>query len=79
MTSELQEVLGGRLENTSLRSAMAENLSDGASIVPSLPDLSPGLCSIVSDAETRDFVLEQLSNVPSLGRRVRAGLFRRAA
>ncbi len=79
MTSELQQVLGGRLENTSLRSAMAENLSDGASIVPSLPDLSPGLCSIVSDAETRDFVLEQLSNVPSLGRRVRAGLFRRAA
>merc|ERR1712127_518858 len=61
--SELQEALGERFENTSLRSSMAENLSDGASMVPSLPDLSPGLRSIASDAETRDFVLEQLSNV----------------
>lgn len=77
--SELQEALGGRLENTSVRSAMAENLSDGASIIPSIPDISPGLRSIASDTETRKFVLEQLSNVPSLGRRVGAGLFRRAA
>jgi len=76
---ELQEVLGGRFENTSLRSALAENLSDGASIIPSTPDITPGLQRIVSDADTRDFVLEQLSNVPSLGRRVGAGLFRRAA
>lgn len=76
---ELREALGGRLENSDLRSALAENLSDGASIIPSIPDLSPGLQSIASDAETRDFVLEQLSNVPALGRRVGAGLFRRAA
>ncbi|KAL7542745.1 hypothetical protein ACHAXR_012087 [Thalassiosira sp. AJA248-18] len=76
---ELQEVLGGRFENTSLRSVLAENLSDGASLIPSTPDISPGLQRIVSDEETRDFVLEQLSNVPSLGRRFGAGLFRRAA
>ena len=77
--SEFQEALGGRLESSSLRSALAENLSDGASIIPSMPDLSPGLRSIAGDAETRDFVLEQLSNVPSLGRKFGAGLFRRAA
>ena len=76
---ELQEVLGVRFENSDLRSRLAENLSDGASIVPSTPDIAPGLQTLVNDAETRDFVLEQLSNVPSLGRRVGAGLFRRAA
>jgi predicted unusual protein kinase regulating ubiquinone biosynthesis (AarF/ABC1/UbiB family) len=76
---ELQEVLGGRIENNSLRGALADNLSDGASMIPSIPDISPGVKSIVSDEETRDFVLEQLSNVPSLGRRIGAGLFRRAA
>mmetsp|Transcript_31085 Transcript_31085/g.65594 ORF Transcript_31085/g.65594 Transcript_31085/m.65594 type:complete len:933 (+) Transcript_31085:190-2988(+) len=77
---ELQEAIGGRLENSSLRSALADNLSDGASIIPSTPDISPGLQSIVSDAETRDFVVEQLRfGVPLLGRRFGAGLFRRAA
>lgn len=78
---ELQSALGGRLENSSLRSAMADNLSDGASIIPSTPDISSGLQSIVSaDAETRDFVVEQLRfGVPMLGRRFGAGLFRRAA
>lgn len=76
---ELQEVLGGRLENSSVRSALAENLSDGASIIPSTLDISPGLQIIAADEETRDFVLDQLSNVPSLGRRLGAGLFRRAA
>ena len=77
--SELQEVLGGRLENSRWRGALADNLSDGASIIPSVPDLTPGLRSLVDSAETREFVLEQLSNVPSLGRRFGAGLFRRAA
>ena len=77
--SELQELLGGRLENNRLRGAIADNLSDGASIIPSIPDLTPGLRSLVDDAETREFVMEQLSNVPSLGRRFGAGLFRRAA
>ncbi|KAL3803102.1 hypothetical protein ACHAW5_001966 [Stephanodiscus triporus] len=77
--SELQEVLGGRLENSRLRGALADNLSDGASIIPSMPDLTPGLRSLVDNAETREFVIEQLSNVPSLGRRFGAGLFRRAA
>ncbi len=77
--SELQEVLGGRFENRSLRSVLAENLSDGASIIPSIPDISPGLQSILANAENREFVMEQLSNVPSLGRRLGAGLFRRAA
>lgn len=77
--SELQEVVGGRFENRSLRSVLAENLSDGASIIPTIPDISPGLQSLLADAENRDFVIEQLSNVPSLGRRLGAGLFRRAA
>ena len=77
--SELQEVVGGRFENRSMRSLLAENLSDGASIIPSIPDISPGLQSILADAENREFVIEQLSNVPSLGRRLGAGLFRRAA
>ena len=34
---------------------------------------------LFDNAETREFVLEQLSNVPSLGRKFGAGLFRRAA
>lgn len=77
---ELQEAVGGRLENSSLRSAMADNLSDGASIIPSTPDISPGLQSMISDEDTRDFVLEQLRfGVPNLGRKFGAGLFRRAA
>lgn len=76
---ELREAIGGRLENSSLRSAMAQNLSDGASIIPSTPDISPALRSIVSDTETRDFVLDLLPGVSILGRKVGAGLFRRAA
>jgi hypothetical protein len=32
---ELREILGRRLENNSLRSALAQNMSDGASIIPS--------------------------------------------
>ena len=62
-----------------MRSALAQNLSDGASIIPSTPDISPALQRIISDAETRDFVLELLPGVSSLGRKVGAGLFRRAA
>lgn len=62
-----------------LRSALAQNLSDGASIIPSTPDISPALQRIVSDTETRDFVLDLLPGVSSLGRKVGAGLFRRAA
>jgi len=76
---ELREVVGSRFENQNLRSALAQNLSDGASIVPSTPEIPEGLQSILGDAETRDFVIEQLGNVPSLGRRFGAELFRRAA
>lgn len=76
---ELREAIGGRFENSSLRSALAQNLSDGASIIPSTPDISPALQRIVSDTETRDFVLDLLPGVSSLGRKVGAGLFRRAA
>ena len=76
---ELRKVLGGRFENSSLRSALAQNLSDGASIIPSTPEISPALQRIMMDSETRDFVLEQLPGVASLGRRVGAGLLRRAA
>ena len=77
--SELQEVVGSRFENNDLRSALAQNLSDGASIIPSTPDIPEGLQSLLRDEETRDFVLEQIGNVPSLGRKFGAGLFRRAA
>ena len=77
--SELQEVLSSRIENSDLRSAIAENLSDGASIIPSTPELPAGLQNIVTDAETREFVIEQLPAVGMLGRRVGASLFRRAA
>ena len=76
---ELQEIFGSRIENNSLRSALAQNLSDGASIIPAAPEISPALQRLVADAETRDFVLEQLPNVSKLGRRLGAGLFRRAA
>jgi len=77
--SELQEVVGSRFENNDMRSALAQNLSDGASIFPSTPEIPEGLQSLLSDEETRDFVLEQIGNVPSLGRKFGAGLLRRAA
>ena len=77
--SELQEVVGSRFENNDLRSALAQNLSDGASIFPSTPEIPEGLQSVLRDEETRDFVLEQIGNVPSLGRKFGAGLLRRAA
>jgi len=76
---ELQEVVGSRFENQNLRSALAQNLSDGASIIPSTPEIPEGLQSILRDTETREFVMEQLGNVPLLGRRFGAELFRRAA
>jgi len=76
---ELQEVLGSRLENNNLRSVLAQNLSDGASIIPAAPEITPTLQRLVSDTETRDFVLEQLPGVSMLGRRLGAGLLRRAA
>lgn len=77
--SELQEVLSSRIENNSdLRSSIAANLSDGASIIPSTPNLQQ-LQNIVTNAETRDFVIEQLPAVGMLGRRVGASLLRRAA
>jgi hypothetical protein len=76
---ELQEVLGSRLENNSLRSALAQNLSDGASIIPAVPEIPPTLQRLVADTETREFVLEQLLGVSALGRRLGAGLLRRAA
>ena len=77
--SELQELLGGRLKNNRLRGTIADNLSDGASIIPPIPDFTPGLRSLVDDAKIREFVMEQLTNLPSLGRRFGAGLFRRAS
>lgn len=76
---ELQEVLESRLENNNLRSVLAQNLSDGASIIPATPEIMPALQRLVSDSETRDFVLEQLPGVSALGRRLGAGLLRRAA
>lgn len=76
---ELRDILGRRLENNSLRSALAQNLSDGASIIPSALEITPALQRFVADTETREFVLEQLPGVTTLGRRLGAGLLRRAA
>jgi len=47
---------GETRENNRLRGAIADNLSDGASIIPSIPDFTPGLRGLVDDAETREFV-----------------------
>lgn len=76
---ELQDVLSSRIENNSLRSTLAQNLSDGASIIPSAPEISPALQRLVADNDTREFVLEQLPGVSTLGRKFGAGLLRRAA
>jgi hypothetical protein len=44
--SELQELLGGRLENNRLRGAIADNLSDGASYRRSR--ISRPACAVLS-------------------------------
>ena len=73
---ELSDALGPRIqENGDIRGAFSNQLADGASGVPSLPDVR----SLIPDNETRKLVAESLPGVATLGRRVGAGLLRRAA
>jgi hypothetical protein len=64
-----------------VRNAAAAQLNDGASMIPSAP--SPpnfdAITSFLSDEESRKTVMETLPGVGALGRRVGAGLLRRAA
>lgn len=79
--SELRDAIGSRFTasgDSSVRNAVSVQLNDGASLLPSQPDLS-AIQSILSDAETRQAAVKSLSGVAALGRRVGAGLLRRAA
>lgn len=79
--SELRDAIGSRFTasgDNSIRNAAAVQLSDGASLLPSQPDLS-AIQSVLSDAETRQAAVHSLPGVAALGRRVGAGLLRRAA
>jgi len=63
-----------------VRNALAGQLSDGALAIPqSLPTISPDVASIFSDKETRKIITDQLPGVAALGRRIGAGLLKRAA
>ena len=73
---ELSDALGPRIqENVDIRGTFSSQLADGASGVPSLPDVR----SLIPDSETRRTISESLPGVATLGRRVGAGLLRRAA
>lgn len=81
--TELRDALGPRIFNTDggdnadgVRSAFAEQLSDGAL---GLPRSLPNVGSLLADEETRAAIVDQLPGVANLGRRVGAGLLRRAA
>eukprot|EP00550_Attheya_septentrionalis_P007947 CAMPEP_0198291854 /NCGR_PEP_ID=MMETSP1449-20131203/9230_1 /TAXON_ID=420275 /ORGANISM="Attheya septentrionalis, Strain CCMP2084" /LENGTH=948 /DNA_ID=CAMNT_0043990537 /DNA_START=99 /DNA_END=2945 /DNA_ORIENTATION=+ len=79
---ELRVALGSRVTDNSkndLRSTLSEQLSDGASAIPSVPDISPAVRKLLSDADTRKLIVDQLPGAAALGRRVGAGLLRRAA
>mmetsp|Transcript_17410 Transcript_17410/g.50668 ORF Transcript_17410/g.50668 Transcript_17410/m.50668 type:complete len:854 (-) Transcript_17410:101-2662(-) len=56
-----------------LRGALSGQIADGAAGVPNLPNLS------IPDAESRRAVAERLPGAAALGRRIGAGLLRRAA
>jgi hypothetical protein len=80
---ELRDALGPRLFNADVgdntdgvRSALAQQLSDGAL---GMPRSIPNVGSLLSDEETRTAIVDQLPGVANLGRRVGAGLLRRAA
>ena len=79
--SELRDAIGSRLTtsgDTSVRNAAAVQLNDGASMLPSQPNLS-AIQSVLSDQEMRQAAVRSLPGVTALGRRVSAGLLRRAA
>lgn len=70
------QVLGAfsRNETTGIRAIPAVLNDGGASSAP-----SSQLASLLSDEETRNSIREQIPGVAALGRRIGAGLFRRAA
>lgn len=75
---ELSDAVGPRItENAGIRRAFSGQLADGASGVPSNP--IPDVRSLIPDRETRKAVSDSLPGVANLGRRVGAGLLRRAA
>lgn len=92
---ELRDVVGPRIFNNhgdnngnaesssglqSVRSAVSSQLSDGAAAIPNNDNIVPtSVTNLLSDADTRKAVTEQLPGVAALGRRVGASLFRRAA
>lgn len=63
-----------------VRSSLAGQLSDGALGVPQSSSFGvPSLPSVFTDEATRKTVTDQLPGVATLGRRIGAGLFKRAA
>jgi hypothetical protein len=92
--SDLNEALGKQIfndsdnseidESSGVRAALANQLSDGASAAPArprrfLPSINPNIASVLSDRESLEAFREQLPGVAALGRRVGAGLLKRAA
>lgn len=65
------------------RGVLADQISDGAAGSPggrfSMPSINPNIASVFSDKIARDTFREQLPGVTALGRRVSAGLLKRAA
>mmetsp|Transcript_18961 Transcript_18961/g.27784 ORF Transcript_18961/g.27784 Transcript_18961/m.27784 type:complete len:956 (+) Transcript_18961:192-3059(+) len=85
---ELTNAIGTRVfendnkEGGLVRGQIAGQLSDGASSVPSVPSppmIPDALKDLLSDEETREAVRKSLPGVATLGRRIGAGLLRRAA
>jgi hypothetical protein len=90
---ELNEVLGKQIfqeqetdesarKEDGARAALASQLSDGASVAPprtSVPSINPNIVSVLSDRKSQQAFREQLPGFAALGRRVGAGLLKRAA
>lgn len=79
---ELAEAISKRTSSSGsnpLRSFAAKQLNDGATAIPSTPPGLNTVSSFLSDAENRKALTDSLPGVANLGRRVGAGLLRRAA
>jgi predicted unusual protein kinase regulating ubiquinone biosynthesis (AarF/ABC1/UbiB family) len=82
---ELRDALGRRIvssgdKNDMLRSAAARQVNDGAAMIPSTPNVNfEAVSSFLTNADSRKIVTEQLPGAAAFGRRVGAGLLRRAA
>lgn len=84
---DLRDTLGPRILSsgdseddlsTGVRGVLAARLNDGAAGLPSAAN-TPKIASILLDGELRKIVTEQLPGIANLGRRVGAGLLKRAA